>query len=1329
MEAIGPLGGHDLLPCGASGGATICYPAVLLEPGLQCLEDELDRILRGGTRKVNKFPKEKTVVGQLDVGMCNTGGVPGIHRILGLVKSGKLYVDVIMIQETKVTETEQKVIETIFANLGYYTYWQSGEKHLRESGGVMTAVKKIWKQKLVEKAGYNSAQCVTVEVEGWHISNWYNPPRDAEHMHQLLMTTMIGNNVQARDKWFCGGDWNETKEEASANILAGFGIAGVDQMGEYCKPTRFSGDKEIDWFATNYTELVEKVWQSKYKLSDHKILLTRLKVEQKKPRKVGKLDPGPSWKRPKHRTKQQWRAKLDAMWTEFRGSVFQGAFNDLKIVEEGETTDTVEEDWLAWLRLLDRFYRRVFEQEYKEVEETLLNEANDKKREELVEIKEHIKRQLKNSTVKGEEVKVKFIDEPTWTRSEKDKAPWVATHRKFVGRAVSVRCIIKKKTWPIAKQEQEVQNVLKKLRAPGFSDQSEALEWLQKKIETKARQLKAREDRVKAEKLKAWREKMQDLREASRWVKNKSSVCTRLISGATTREEVCQKIREFWRMEWSGQTQSDDGNEVDEALVSPMRSWMADKKVTPWSEEERAKGTNKAFAKARGAAGVDGYLGEEVECLPQGCRDIFIKITRKWIKSEKAPEKLRLLIQASLQKPGKAAEVENIRPIAVFSIFWRIFESGLLLSDDFVRWRTLVGIPEVAWKESAEQVAAMVMNKFAEDEFLGALDFSKAYDFMAPKKSQEIMIAAGIPPAVARLFGEHWMQQVRLVKFDNHLSKEELRTTTAHPQGGPWGPVIIQLWMIAGTLWTKSQFDNKMRSLWQQQELSISEQEPVRKRRKFTTPLLAQETRKRKLEDGDAQRTTKRSRNTVKVYMDDRSIVAKKARPMLAGVMTWEEWSEKVGLRENASKKQLLPKTISAKRELQGELENMGLQNWNKFIVDEAEVLGTVVGNRQLASKEKKRIAKFTERVAWLETVPVSRPRQVLYKRVIAMSALAYGWLCRFPEKKKLDEAAKQMSGKVLQRANPELKNVMEGGILHPMVVLTARLFNMTFMAWQSDISQKSFPWTHCSLHTVSRLRKAMGELGFSEKGEFHWQHTGLQVELEIEKLQGEEKDASKRKVLEARKRKNSHWIREAFRYQAWNRFWAGSRRHEVLQMRKDKVDTAYPMQRLKRARDLASSGAKMSLLCGAFRSPANFQIGIANKMSGKYPDKCVACSEIGGHDHIFWDCEAVRQKFRQSFGEAPVSDDPLQRRYGLPLGTKTSGLYDDHVLRWMELITNEVWDQRYGNTDKKRRVDFSVQKKRRRREEQETVDVLDYADEEEEKWLAEQEAYDDEEL
>ena len=154
-----------------------------------------------------------------------------------------------------------------------------------------------------------------------------------------------------------------------------------------------------------------------------------------------------------------------------------------------------------------------------------------------------------------------------------------------------------------------------------------------------------------------------------------------------------------------------------------------------------------------------------------------------------------------------------------------------------------------------------------------------------------------------------------------------------------------------------------------------------------------------------------------------------------------------------------------------------------------------------------------------------------------------------------------------------------------------------------------------------------------------------------------------------------------------------------------------------------------MSVLCGAFRSPANFQIGIANKMSGEYPDKCIACREIGGHHHIFWDCEAVRQKFRQSFGEAPVTDDPLQRRYGLPLGTKTSVLHDDQVLRWMEAITNEVWDQRYGNSDKKIRVDMAVQKKRRLREEQEIVDVLEYADEEEEKWLAEQEAYDDEEL
>ena len=117
---------------------------------------------------------------------------------------------------------------------------------------------------------------------------------------------------------------------------------------------------------------------------------------------------------------------------------------------------------------------------------------------------------------------------------------------------------------------------------------------------------------------------------------------------------------------------------------------------------------------------------------------------------------------SSLQKHGKPALVENVGFLSIFSVFWRLYKSIFLA-------------------------------------------FSKAYDFMTPEKSRRLLLGAGIPGEMADVFGDVWSQQVRHVNFDSHVCMDVLTTDTAHPQGGPWGPVVIQLWMIAGMAWTKKQ--------------------------------------------------------------------------------------------------------------------------------------------------------------------------------------------------------------------------------------------------------------------------------------------------------------------------------------------------------------------------------------------------------------------------------------------------------------------------------------------------------------------------------------------
>ena len=169
-------------------------------------------------------------------------------------------------------------------------------------------------------------------------------------------------------------------------------------------------------------------------------------------------------------------------------------------------------------------------------------------------------------------------------------------------------------------------------------------------------------------------------------------------------------------------------------------------KETPeWNEEEFREGMLKENRRAREAAGADGFHGKEVSALPTGIIDVFYEITAQWREQEEVPKTMKIIRQASLPKPGKKVEVGNLRPIAVLSAWWRMFEGSHLQTKSFGKWRKNIGVKRVAYRESAEQVAAGAARDFEELGFMGAMDFSKAYDKMDPAISGAAMIGTGIP--------------------------------------------------------------------------------------------------------------------------------------------------------------------------------------------------------------------------------------------------------------------------------------------------------------------------------------------------------------------------------------------------------------------------------------------------------------------------------------------------------------------------------------------------------------------------------------------------------
>ena len=109
-------------------------------------------------------------------------------------------------------------------------------------------------------------------------------------------------------------------------------------------------------------------------------------------------------------------------------------------------------------------------------------------------------------------------------------------------------------------------------------------------------------------------------------------------------------------------------------------------------------------------------------------------------------------------------------------------------NEAFRNWRKLIGLPEVAWKESSEETAATVALMFDELGFLGALDYSKAYDKMAMVLSCKALKATGVDEALVDVFEKVWAHHKRMISFDVHMSTALSETFEAHPQAGLWEP-------------------------------------------------------------------------------------------------------------------------------------------------------------------------------------------------------------------------------------------------------------------------------------------------------------------------------------------------------------------------------------------------------------------------------------------------------------------------------------------------------------------------------------------------------------
>ena len=113
---------------------------------------------------------------------------------------------------------------------------------------------------------------------------------------------------------------------------------------------------------------------------------------------------------------------------------------------------------------------------------------------------------------------------------------------------------------------------------------------------------------------------------------------------------------------------------------------------------------------------------------------------------------------------------------------------------------------------------------------------------------------AAWPSALVDLLAATWDRQERFVQWEHHAHKDTLDASRVQPQGDPWGPLLMSLWVQAG-----------VRTV-----LSHCETQP--------------------------------NQVSCKTYLDDRSCTARSAIKLHDVYDAWSQWSHSVGLVDNLAK-------------------------------------------------------------------------------------------------------------------------------------------------------------------------------------------------------------------------------------------------------------------------------------------------------------------------------------------------------------------------------------------------------------------------------------------
>ena len=750
---------------------------------------------------------------QQKVWTINTGGLPGFWRLLFLIEATKKQQRPIVVhaQEIYCNVEEWKATLGRISFLGYTAYASATVIHGAKCNGVLTLVSNQVHSRMFDEF-YNSRgfAAIAIQVQDILMINSYCPPVACEiHQHAIEFEDLLVRLDWQGPLLLCG-DWNQEPHECLIAALASmFGCVTVDICED---SSRWQGRRLIDFYISNIPHLRSHALDAK--ISDHKIIETMAELELCN-FQVQRFKKGANFDKPSWIGARKWEQLLLQAFDIEKATNWQraclltddGAPVPSLIDDEDHDQEIVDYTW----RLTQSKGLTIFQTAYKLALLCIPDGFGD-----IWEIRrvEKLANKIQKSRLK--------VEKHSWDQhSPQFRTPMARRRtRNKLNLAHELLVLLRK-----GKHSHVSFNMMRKLYGKNFMDLEINQQKVSDDIQLWEKQLHKLENEDRERAYVRWRRKIaSDYSYRANWInKKKISYYPQVQNDhrtSTSKPTAVDLIQEF------------DKNLKSTVAMTPQQRQCRAQEIAQFLSQYQGRvhgrelnldDLRKAIKNAKGGPGLDQWSSYEIKLLaknPEFLREIGRNF-KQWIDLGVTPTSLAEFKVTYIPKANKVSKgvinIKGLRPITVFSVWWRIFSAMWITSPILDSLQAQMPSDIICRRSKGPEVQACVADALLGIWKHGAtLDFSHCFDTV-----DIMMLRDGVKDGIQALSPwinvvcNHWMKCSKWIHYDKHVG-EALDNQIGIPQGDPASPLALSilLWVGYGRVQDQHQPGRLHQCIW-----------------------------------------------------------------------------------------------------------------------------------------------------------------------------------------------------------------------------------------------------------------------------------------------------------------------------------------------------------------------------------------------------------------------------------------------------------------------------------------------------------------------------------